>query len=221
LSIHRKWHFDFFPVLAAILLKFGIHAILVSTERYFYVILALEILIIAIVVDRILSSQKWREVIRAVLVGSIISVALYSLTLKSVEYVRTHGDRTQRDYRFPLQVNKARFDCEMKQGYLESLTPTYKHLSGAVIEFSDWNPAPSSKAVVTCTTEQQESRSFKLLLSDSYARGGLPGRVLQSVYVNDVEVVHHDLADENWVGWKFLLLLRQGRPSLLQWSLQP
>ena len=88
------------PILATIAIKVGIHAVIVSQPRYFLIVVALEMLVIAIVWDKMLTKGKenWSLTLRSILLG-IITIFLLMICMNSARvYVAKHDTVLQPSY---------------------------------------------------------------------------------------------------------------------------
>lgn len=78
------------PMLATIALKVGIHAVVVSQPRYFLVVVALEMLVVAIVWEEMLKRENWKLSLRSLFLGIISIFLLISAMNSAREYVGAH-----------------------------------------------------------------------------------------------------------------------------------
>jgi hypothetical protein len=64
------------------------------------------------------------------------------------------------------------------------------------------NPAPGETATAACELQAAgATNSLLLQVRDTYSAGGLPGRMVQRVQVDGVQVYAYDVGDEPWSGW--------------------
>ena len=205
------------PILilsAAVLLKFGFHAFGVFQGRYFVAVTGLEILTIAVAVEEVLriapSGRGWL-LARALAVGALFSLGLWIFTPRLLAFVQSRDvDSQQRTYHFFLNppgqgwretwpANRdTELTCMVDRGVLVALRPG----ASATIRTLQRDPAPGEKAVALCElTGSGEPKPLTLQVLDSYAPGGLGGRMVQRVEVDGVELFSHDIAQEAWSGW--------------------
>jgi hypothetical protein len=78
------------PILAGIILKVGLHAVIVSTPRYFLVVEALEMLVIAIAADTMFRKENWGKSLRSALLGIIGVMVFLMVTTQAEKYVKTN-----------------------------------------------------------------------------------------------------------------------------------
>jgi hypothetical protein len=105
---------------------------------------------------------------------------------------------SQRLYRFRLTgPDGSTLDCVVDRGRLTALTP-----SQATLEPRELDPSPGVAASAACGAVGARSATpLAIELLDSYAPGGLPGRMRQRVEVDGTPVLDHDLASEPGSGW--------------------
>jgi len=78
------------PLLATIVLKISLHAIIVSQPRYFLVVIALEILVISIVWDAMLKKGNWKLSLRSIILG-IVSILILIVAMNYArDYIMKH-----------------------------------------------------------------------------------------------------------------------------------
>jgi hypothetical protein len=78
------------PILLTIILKTGLHAIIVSQPRYFLVVMAMEILIIALIWDMMFKAANLRMIFRSVIMGLICMTLLILMMNIMNNYVKVH-----------------------------------------------------------------------------------------------------------------------------------
>jgi hypothetical protein len=188
---------------SAVLLKYAFHAVTVVFGRFFFVSTAWEILAIALAAYEIRNMAppgRLRLLTQAFLFGGIAVAGLLLFVPRLKAVVRRLDTDPQRTYRFQLESpdHTAALACVIDRGLLQGL---------------DWNryallrtrltdPAPGDEAVAVCeVTGRGEPKPMVLQVLDSYAPGGLPGRMAQAVAVDGAEVWSHDIAQIAWSGW--------------------
>jgi hypothetical protein len=107
------------PILATIVLKFGLHAVLGSQPRYFLIIIALELLTIAIITEVSFRPQTWEVSIRSLIIGVLCILVLAVLASQASNYVLTHDQLPQSTYFYPLEIGGGQIECT-KQGQMIS-----------------------------------------------------------------------------------------------------
>ncbi len=78
------------PILLTIVLKVGLHAVIVSQPRYFLVIIALEILVIAMIWDIMLKKENWKPALRSIFLGAVSVVVLLIIMNMAKEYIEKY-----------------------------------------------------------------------------------------------------------------------------------
>lgn len=201
--LQRRRFLLILPLFVAALLKLGFHAVIVSQPRYFLTLIVLEILIVGVMSSEMFTRQSWKSVLISAVLGILAFMAIVSLSTKAEQYVYNHLENDQRTYQFPLSVGSITLNCIMKQGRLltflqDKLDPTTGLIA---IDFHKADPSPGSQATIECSTVGDLNVPFHLSVYDPYSPGGLPDRVAQIVYINNVESYHHDISAEPGEGW--------------------
>ena len=78
------------PILLTILFKVGLHAVIVSQPRYFLVVVALEILIIAIVWGEMFRKETWKPALYSVFLGVASVLILIIIMNTAKEYIKKY-----------------------------------------------------------------------------------------------------------------------------------
>jgi hypothetical protein len=194
---------------AAIVLKIGIHAITVSQGRYFLVVTALQILVIALGAREAARRSSLRPVTAALVAGGVVAVGVSLLAPRAVVWVRARDVDPPRTYRFsltPFPAEPRILDCRVERGRLVNVSET-----GATLETFHRNPAPGETAAADCVFRASiPTTPLVIRLLDPYAPGGSPGRMVQRVVVDGREVLVHDVAAEPGSGWTEIPLARPG-----------
>jgi hypothetical protein len=191
----------------AVLLKYGLHAITAAQGRYFFVATALEILAIALAMYEVRTMElpgTRRLTIRALSAGVAFSAVLIFFAPWFAAFLQVHDIDQQRTYHFPLVLvdHSATLSCQVERGVLDALTVPLESTQSAAIRTFQHDPAPGEAGVAECElTGSGEPRPLKLQVLDSYAPGGLGGRMVQRVEVDGAEVLSHDIAQEPGTGW--------------------
>lgn len=193
---------------SAVLLKYGLHALTVAQGggRYFFVATAWELLAIALAAYEIVATALpggRRLAMRALSAGAAFTWGLFLFAPLLTAWVQSRDVEPQRIYRFQLEPpgGGADLDCTVNRGLLVSLRVDWKQPL-AVIRTLQRDPAPGDQAVAECElTGRGEARPLILQVLDSYAPGGLGGRMVQRVELDGAEVYSHDLAEVPGSGW--------------------
>lgn len=188
----------------AVLLKVGLHAVLVSQARFYLPATGLELVVAGLGLweaSRLRAQRgSWRIPALAYGTAAAAAVALFLAAPRlHAELRQRDGDDQQRTYRFALRSyeHSGVLDCVVRQGRLTALGDTE-----AALETLRGDPAPGEKAVADCTLVQDGPPvALAVEVLDGYAPGGLPGRVLQRVEIDGQEVLRHDLSAEPGTGW--------------------
>jgi len=188
---------------AAILLKVGLHGVVVVQSRYMLAATALAILAVALGAWTAVRGRALRPVLMALGAGAAGSLAIALSAPPALAWVRTHDrQEAQLTYRFPAVRfpmatwgSEAVLDCVVERGLVASLNPV------PALRTLHQDPAPGEAATADCTLAGPSRSPLALRLHDPYALGGLPGRMVQRVEVDGAEVFRHDLAAEAGTGW--------------------
>jgi hypothetical protein len=197
------------PLLGTVIIKLGLHSVSVAQPRFFVVVLAIEMLAVAILLGRLIRFRSGTIVGVCVATGLLASVGVLRLQTEAEEYIMRNEENDQRSYTFPLSTTGGASEliCQMDQGRLSTIWQ-----NGATIELLKPDPDPGDQARVSCQT--QGGRSFEglsLFVQDSYPHGGLPGRIVQRIFVGDTEVTEWDIGAQAWIGWHEIRLSDNGR----------
>ena len=201
----RRRNLAILALVLAVLLKYAIHAFTVSQGRYFFVATALEILAIAVAAYEIRAAGSRLLLSGALAASMAFSLGLLQFSPTLAAFVRNRDVDSQRTYHFVLEPHMAVRDpsaelaCGVDRGLLVALGwPPWS----ATLRTFQLDPAPGEAATAVCQlTGTGEPRPLLLQVLDDYPRGGLPGRMLQRVELDGVEVLSHDIAEEPGSGW--------------------
>ena len=195
------------PVLvlaSAVVLKYGLHAFGVFQGRYFMVATAIEILAIAMAAEEVLRPAvpgRWPLLARSLAAGAACGLGLFFFAPRLSAFVLSRDvDLQQHTYHFFLTPpdKSAELACLVDHGLLSSLWPGLN----ATLRTLKPDPSPGDQAVAVCElTGRGAPRPLILQVLDSYAPGGLGGRMVQRVEVDGAEVFSNDIAREPWSGW--------------------
>lgn len=181
-------------------LKIGLHAVLVSAGRFFLPATALALVAGALGLWEASRLQGWRTGWKALAWGGAAALGLFLLSRPLYAHVRRLDSAPeQRTYRFLLTSwqHPGKLRCVVRQGRLTALGDTE-----AVLETLNVQPRAGEKAVAECTlTQPGPPIPLNVEVLDSYAPGGLPGRMLQRVVIDGRQAVAHDPAAVPGTGW--------------------
>jgi len=201
----RRRNWPILVLASAVLLKYAVHVLVVIYGRFFVPATGLEILAIAVAVEEILSmapSGRRPLLARALAAGAAFSLLLLVLTPPLLAYVQKRDiDPEQHIYRFVLQPphQSAELACVVDRGVVTSLL---SQSNAAAIRTLQFDPAPGDKAVADCIlTGSGEPGHLMLQILDSYAPGGMEGRMMQRVEIDGDEVLSHDIGKASGTGW--------------------
>jgi hypothetical protein len=183
---------------AAILLKMGIHAVTVSQGRFFLVVTALQMLVIALGAREAARRTSLRAPAAALAGCALLALGVFLAAPRAVAAVRARDAVPQYRYRFSLSPSLGAprsLDCRVDRGLLLAVSQT-----AATLEMFHVEPAPGEVAAADCTVRPTAGPQVLRVL-DPYAPGNLPERMVQRVLVDGREVFGHDVAAEPGSGW--------------------
>jgi hypothetical protein len=204
----RRRNTAILALASAVLLKYGLHAFTVAQGggRYFFVATAWELLAIALAAYEIAATALpggRRLAMGALGAGAAFTLGLFLFAPLLGALVRSHDVEPQRTYRFQLEPPGGGADlaCTVNRGLLVSLRVDWRQPL-AVIRTLQRDPAAGDQAVAVCELAGRgEPRPLILQVLDSYAPGGLGGRMIQRIELDGVEVFSHDIAEAPGSGW--------------------
>jgi hypothetical protein len=188
------------PLLLVILLKIGVHAVVVSQSRFYLTSIAVEFLIIGIAVNGgMLDLHNKRSTFTLLIASCLGFIMLVGLTKSGVSYISKHDENPQYHYQFPLNLGPYQFTCKMNKGRLLSF---YSGINNALItmDFVDADLIPQEISRVECVGQNFPDIALQVSVSDSYANGALPARIMQFFYLDGEEIFRHDIANVAWSG---------------------
>ncbi len=83
------------PILLTIALKIGLHAVIVSQPRYFLIVEALEILVIAMVLDVMIKRENWELALRSIFLGIVTTFLLVIFVNNAKLYIEKNDGAFQ------------------------------------------------------------------------------------------------------------------------------
>jgi hypothetical protein len=174
--------------------------VLVSAARFYMPATAMGFLVIALGGWEAARSKGLRVPLQALVLGGVASVLLFFLGRPLITQMRLLDSvPEQRTYRFLLTSweHPGELRCVVRQGRLTALGDTE-----AVLETLNVQPSPGEKGIAECTlTQPGPPVPLKIELLDSYAPGGLPGRMVQRIAIDGKEALSHDPAAKPGTGW--------------------
>jgi hypothetical protein len=188
-----------------VLLKYALHAVTIPQARYLFAATAFEIVAILVAAFEFRSSAlpgKWRVVTPALVAGLVFGSGILLFAPRLTAFVQSHDSDPQRVYRFQLQPSDggAALACTVDKGLLTRLTVDAPQ--SATIRLRSRDPLPGDATAASCVlTGSGSPRPLFLELFDPYSLGGFPGRMLQDVAVDGVEIYSHDVARDAGSGW--------------------
>lgn len=209
------------PPLAAIILKLGFHALIVSQSRYYFTVYVLEVLIIGSLLDELLArlylpnpfsnrslkALLLRSAYTYLAVGLIGGVGLTLAATWARNYIIRADENFQPIYQFPASLPAAEIRCAVTEGRLLDFQPgSQTQPSRILMDFRQADPAPGSQVLLTCKTSAQAAQPILMRIKDNYPNGDFPNRIVQIVTINGEEVYRHDLAADPGAGWHDLPL---------------
>lgn len=214
--LERKWA-GAVSLLAAIVLKLGFHALIVSQSRYFLTVYVLEVLLIGSLLDDLLSRQyaiahlfsanglkniSYRNVISYLGLGLIATLGIHQSTRLAENYLIRADENTQVTYQFPASLPAAEIGCQMTEGRLLFFRTGSQTSPGMIkMDFLKADPEPGSRVVLTCKVTTNTAHPLRMRIQDTYPNGNYPNRILQVVTINAAEVYRRDIADMPGAGW--------------------
>jgi hypothetical protein len=205
-SLLSAWRRDWLalPLLAALALKLGVHAITTMQGRF---VGSLELLglLLVVMASRHLQGREWPRATACVALGTLAAVAVAAVSPRLEAAVRARDDELERQYlfRFALEApdRSPAAKCEIATGRLTALDLDN---DVAQLAFLARDPQPGDLAVARCRLSRLRATHrgvLRLEIEDPYPIGDLPGRVEQRVILDGVEVARRDIAAEAGGGW--------------------
>lgn len=185
------------------ILKGVLHSLTMAQGRYYLSVTAIGILIAGLGLLEARRAASKRLPLLAYGAAALIAAATLFVTPRVVAHVRALDRVDQPVYQFPLLTpdSAAELFCRVEKGRLHLLEANRVILHP--FPFAP-DPAPGEVSELACDLKLRKSRTpvpVTLLIQDGYARGGLPGRIVQRVEVEGGGSWSHDLAAEGWEGW--------------------
>ena len=178
-------------VAATVLAKMMLHAVLVSTGRFFVPAIALELVTIALGCWLLVRTQAWRAGAVAAAIGVAFAAATpFAARALSAEVRERDPTDVQRIYRFTLTGagHQGVLDCVVSQGKLTALDPEF-----AVLEPLH-APAPAGEvAAADCALRDGHAGGEPLSIGLDGPAGELAGSVRRRVMLDGREVPAHEV----------------------------
>jgi hypothetical protein len=185
-------------IVTAMALKIAVHGVVNAQGRYFVVVLAFALLVIALTVEEAERRPLGWGAAGAVALALALVLGLRVAGEKAVAQVISHQE--QLTYRFTLRDpgRAARMDCVVREGLVSLL---WASQARAAVRLLDIEPAPGESATAECDVETLRESGVDVLVSDSYRPGGFPDRIVQSVTVDGRDALRRDVAGEEANTW--------------------
>jgi hypothetical protein len=183
------------PILvlaAAMALKLAIHAVLAAQGRYFVVLMAFVLLVLALAAEEA-RRRPIAGTVAALAAGVVLVLAVRLAAQKAEAWVL--GNEEQLTYRFTLRDpdRVARLDCVVGEGMVSLL---WRQQAKAAIRLLHAEPRPGESVTADCTAQVSRPAQVEVRVGDAYLDGGLPGRLVQSVAVDGQVRRERDVAAE-------------------------
>lgn len=185
-------------IVAAMALKIAVHGMVNTQGRYFVVVLAFALLVIALTVDEAQRRPLGWGAAGAVALALALVLGLRAAGEKAAAHVISHQE--QLTYRFTLRDpgRVTRLECVVREGLVSLL---WASQARAAIRLLHLEPSPGESAAAECVAQTIRESAVDVLVSDSYRPGGFAGRIVQSVTVDGRDVLRRDVADEEGNTW--------------------
>lgn len=187
-------------ITLAILLKMGLHALLVSTARFYLPATALELPVIALGLWEASRAKSLRAPLAALACGGLLAMSLAWGNERLFARLVSMDVEEQRTYRFLITSldSPGELRCTIREGRLTAIGT-----SEVVMQTLQDNPAPGDRATAECTlTQPGPPIPLAIQVLDSHEPGGAPGRMIQRVEIDGRELVSHDVAAEPGTSWQ-------------------
>jgi len=171
----RRW--PILIVAMSIGLKIGVHTVVVAQGRFFMVVVALELLVIAMALHELDLRAKWKQVFVAWAIGSAAMAGVALLGHRMGWWIQKHDEHDrQLVYRVPIGTGQARLACEVTQGRLTELGD-----DNLWLKLNRGDPARGDKAAATCVVKDAGPVELQI---NAYAEDR-PRRLERRVTVDD------------------------------------
>jgi hypothetical protein len=187
-------------ITLAILLKMGLHAVLVSAARFYLPATALELPVIALGLWEASRAKSLRAPLAALACGGVLAMSLAGLNDPLYAHLVSLDVEEQRTYRFAITSfeHPGVLRCTIREG-----RPTAIGTTEVVMQTLRDYPAPGDRAAAECTlTQPGPPIPLAVRVLDSHEPGGAPGRMIQRVEIDGRELVSHDVAAEPGTSWQ-------------------
>jgi hypothetical protein len=189
---------------AAVLLKFGLHTVLVSQARFFMPATGLELVTVGVGLWEIARGRASRVPAMALSAGTLLAIGMAAAAPPLYSRLRSlDPDDEQRTYRFTLTSYETpgALDCVVRRGRLTALGDTE-----ATLETLQARPAAGERATAECTLRRPggvpAAGPLAVEVLDGYEPGGQPRQMFQRIEIDGREVLRHDLAAAPGTGWQ-------------------
>jgi hypothetical protein len=186
----RSW-----PILAlsaAMALKVAVHGVLAVQPRYFVVVMAFALMVIALAVEEVPRRPPGWSV-AALFMGFALVLGARAAAGKAEAWVLDNEE--QLTYRFTLRDpgRAAQLSCVVREGLVALL---WMHNARVAIRLLHVEPRPGESVAAECEAQVSRPTTVDVGVGDTYVEGGFPGRLVQTVTVDGEERLRRDVAAE-------------------------
>jgi hypothetical protein len=190
----RAWPLLWIAVV--VILKLGLHGVTVAQPRYFVPVTALVLLSLGLAAAWPGARPTAEQWARAAVLGTLSVSALLVAGRRAEAYVVRAEEQLVYTFTVQDRSRAGRLRCVVREGLL-----TMVRRGEATIRTLHVDPMPGETAVAECQVDAMKDEArLAFEFDDTYASGGWPDRMRQSVEVDGREVSTHDLAAMPWSG---------------------
>jgi len=194
----RRRHWAILLLSASMALKVTVHGLLAVETRYFVVMMAFALLVLALTVEEA-RQRPFGWIAVAALAGGVALVMGIRVAAQKAE-ARVLASEEQLTYHFTLKDPRriARLECVVGEGLVSLL---WAHQARAAIRLLHIEPQPGESVTAECSAQTSQATPVEVRVGDVYLEGGFPGRLVQSVAVDGQDRQQRDVAAEPGRGW--------------------